>query len=191
MRTARASWGSVWPRGVLASCLAILALGCSGKDPYNPGTPIGTFHVTAKLLGTTCGATPNPWGFDVKINYDKSTLYWIQGGAPVNGDVNATSAQATLTTTSLHELRAADPKRSACSVSRRDVLSVTLAGDDASPSPDPAATTSFGGNLVYTFAPVDGADCADQLLSTQGDFETLPCEVQYEVTGVLTERATK
>jgi hypothetical protein len=178
---------------VLFAGLGAVSSGCGGKDPYNPGAQLGTFHVSAKLLGTTCGQTPNPWEFDVRLNNDGQTLYWIQGGAPISADVNVQTARAALVTESVHDLRKADAraKLAACVVSRKDKLDVMLVGEDAKPSPDPSLAKGFVGSLSYVFAPTDGSDCQDQLLATRGDFEQLPCTVEYELTGTFKEGPKK
>lgn len=171
---------------MLALVLSTTAIACTGKDPFNPGTKLGTFHVTAKLTATTCGPVPNPWQFDVRLNHDGSTLYWVQGGAPVQAQVDA-SARAQLKSESVHDLRAADPKtkEAACTAMRSDVLTITLAAADSKPNADPAQTASFSGTLLYTFAPTESSDCADQLTAAGGGFEALPCEVRYEVAGAF------
>jgi len=171
--------------------LALSAAACSGKDPYNPGEPIGEFHVTAKLVSSTCGQTPNPWEFDVKLRHDQSTLFWVQGGAPANGHVDP-RARATITSTASQTLRDADPKTGlpACVVSRADALDVTLASGGA-PASDLKTATAFAGSLTYTFTPGQGSDCSDQLLSTSGDYESLPCAIHYELSGQRTKDLPK
>lgn len=170
-----------------ASLVSTTAAGCTGKDPFSPGTKLGTFHVSAKLTQTTCGRTPDPWEFDVRLSHEGSTLYWVQGGAPVQGWVEA-SAMVRLKSETSYSLRAADPraKRAPCATVRSDDLVVTLASADSKPTPDPDQVVSFSGTLVYAFAPTEGSDCTDQLASTGGGFEALPCAVHYEVTGALT-----
>lgn len=177
-------------RSIVVSSLALLAFAampaCSGKDPYNPGAKLGTFHVSAKLTHTSCGPTPNPWEFDVRLNHDGSTLYWIQGGAPIQGQVD-TTARTQLEAEVVQEVRAADAKakREACSIARTDVLALTLADAEAKPTSDPALMQSFSGSLVYTFAPVSGSDCSDQTTVSGGDFDALPCEVHYDLAGTF------
>lgn len=181
----------VSPRSVRHLVSAALALGlvaaCSGKDPYSPGTQLGTFHVTAKLTHTSCGETPNPWNFDIRLNHDGSTLYWVQTDAPpIEGRVDST-ARTQLQAEVVEEVRAADPrmKREGCAIARTDVLALTLVGPDAQPTSDPSLTTSFSGGLVYTFAPTTGSDCADQVTMSGGGFDALPCEIRYDLTGAL------
>jgi hypothetical protein len=169
------------------SVAAISALcSCSGKDALNPGTKLGTFHVTASLTQSTCGAVPNPWEFDVRLNHDGATLFWIQGGMPIQGLVDA-SARTTMKTEMVQQVRPEDPKAriAACSVMRTDALAVSLSDEHASPAPDPSRTASFAGGLVYSFTPTEGSDCADQVATSGGGFEALPCEVHYDISGVL------
>ena len=172
---------------VLGTAAAICAqAGCSGKDPYRPGESIGAFHVTAKLTSTSCGKTPDPWSFDVRLRHDKTTLYWVQGDAPISGLVDP-SAHAILKATATQTLRAADPRNqfAACGMARADVLDLVLA-----PLPKPAVdlqpVTSFTGTLTYRFTATDGSDCEDQLTASGGDFDVLPCDVQYELEGLRT-----
>ncbi len=171
--------------GSAAILFATLAAACSGKNPYEPGTKLGTFHVSAALKSSTCGPTVNPWEFDVRLNHEGTTLYWIQGGAPIGADVD-TSARTVLKAEVVQEVRAAAAKREPCSIARSDVLALQLASADAQPAADPAQLASFAGTLIYTFAPTAGSDCADQVQSSGGDFAALPCEVHYDLTGMLT-----
>jgi hypothetical protein len=169
---------------IVVATLLVTAVACSGKDPYDPGMHVGTFHVEAALASTTCGATPNPWQFEVRLNADGSTLYWIQGGAPVSARMDG-AAGAQLTSGVVQEVRGADPKarRAACSIARTDLVALSLATADAEPAIDPLLAASFAGTLVYTFAPTQGSDCADQVASAGGGFDALPCEVRYDLSG--------
>jgi hypothetical protein len=162
--------------------VALLLTACTGKDPYNPGTPIGTFHVTGTLAKNECTSAPlpSPWDFDVKLSRDGTTLYWIQGGLPVQGHLDATS-HTTMSSSDSRELRAADPQHNipTCTVRRDDTLDATL-------GPDPVA--SFTGALGYTFTPTDDSDCSDQLESSGGGFTVFPCGVSYAITGTKVDR---
>lgn len=171
--------------------LATALAACSGKDPYNPGEPIGEFHVTAKLKSTTCGQAPDPWEFDVKLRHDARTLFWVQGGAPVKGAAD-TKARATFQTTDTRTLRDANAKTgtAACVVSRTDRLDVELQSDEG-PATEIEAATAFVGTLAYEFAPGAGSDCSDQLLSASGDFEALPCDIRYDIRAARTKDLPK
>jgi hypothetical protein len=165
---------------------ALALVSCGGKDPYNPGTPLGTFHVSGKLTRTSCGTVPDPWEFDVRLNHDGTTLYWIQGGAPVEGRVDS-SARTDLRAETIHDVRPANVKAklAACSLTRADVVTMTLSAADTKPTRDPSLATGFTGVLTYSFRPTEGSDCEDQLAASGGGFETLPCEVAYDVAGAF------
>lgn len=154
-------------------CLVLLA--CAGKDPYNPGTALGTFHAKAALTDASCGGNPpNPWEFDLKLSQDKSNLYWVQGGLPVQGTLDA-AGHFTLSQASTSQVSAADKTHGACLITRTD----TLAGDLA----DGGVANGFSGTLTYGFAPTDGADCVAQI---GGTFNALPCAIRYDLTAVRT-----
>jgi hypothetical protein len=167
--------------GALALFVAAAGPACSGTDPFSPGKKLGTFRVTAKLTQTSCGATPNPWEFDVRLNHDGSTLYWVQGGAlPIESRVDAT-ARTTMEAQLVEEVRPADAKaqRDACSIARTDTLALTLLGADARPTSDPGQMTAFSGGLVYTFAATAGSDCLDQLTASGGGYAALNGGARY------------
>jgi len=170
--------------------VAAIAIACSGKNPYDPGEAVGTFHVTAKLTQSTCGQPPNPWEFDVRVNREGSTLYWIQGAYPIAGEVDA-KAHTTLKASVTEVARAADERRklAACSIARTDVLDMVLADGDAKPAIDPANVKSFAGMMSYTFSPTEGSTCDDQLTQAGGGYDALPCVVQYQLTATLTKPA--
>lgn len=176
-------------RALSVLVFAGVAVACGGKDPTNPGVGIGEFKVTATLTSTTCGTTPNPWVFDVRLNRDGSTLYWIQNSLPIAGAVDS-SARTKLETSVTSELRhATDKNPASCSVTRSDAVDMALANEEAKPAVDPADARKFSGVLRYTFAPTDGSQCDDQLLSTGGDFAALPCVVTYMLDGEMTKAA--
>lgn len=174
---------------VLVSAISALTLACTGKDPYNPGTPVGTFHVTAKLASSTCGAVPDPWEFEVRLSHEGSTLYWVQGGTPISGIVDDRS-KVVLRASDQHELRPANAKTktAACAVVREDQLDVALAGATEERLVDLKDTTRLSGKLGYHFTPTAGSDCTDQTTDLGGDFAALPCAVTYDVTATITKK---
>jgi hypothetical protein len=175
---------------LLPAAVALAALsggsGCSGKDPYRPGESLGAFHVTGKLVSTSCGPTPDPWEFDVKLRHERTTLYWVQGDAPISAQVDG-AARAVLKATAMQTVRPADERSrtAACTMSRSDVVELVLA-PLAAPVDDVAGVTSFKGTLSYRFAPTEGSSCEDQLTDVGGDFATLPCDVKYDLSAVRT-----
>ena len=176
--------GSYRSRALLVAASVALAAGCTGKDPTRPGDSIGVFGVTAALTASTCGTTPNPWTFDVRLRHDGTTLYWVQGQQPISAVVNA-AGTAAMTTSSTDTVRAATSTVSACEMQRDDAVNVTLSpigygGKDIS------TATSFTGALTYHFSATSGADCSDQLAAVGGDYAALPCAISYTLTATKT-----
>jgi hypothetical protein len=159
---------------------AIALAACTGKDPYNPGDPIGAFHVSAQLVSTTCGSTPNPWEFDVKLRHNLTTLYWVQGGAPVSGELSG--ASTTMNASTSQTMIDANPKTQtpACVVTRKDTVVVALDTTDAS------AVQAFSGSIAYHFDAQDGSDCTAEITANGGDFDALPCDVSYTLAAKRT-----
>lgn len=184
--------GHVLALPLVLTIAALASVGCSGKDPYRPGESIGIFHVTGKLIATSCGATPDPWAFDVRLRHDVTTLYWVQGDAPISALVDAT-AKADLTTSATLTARAQTANDPGCTMARTDAVELVLAPLTA-PVTVTAATeltsaTSFTGSLKYHFAATDGSLCDDQLSDNGGQYAALPCDVQYELAGTRTGNA--
>jgi hypothetical protein len=172
-------------RAAFASSFVLVAIAaCTGKDPYNPGTQLGTFHVVGKLTTNTCDATggvPDPWEFDVKLARDRSTLYWIQGGPPVQGTLDSKS-HTSMTSSDTQTLESNDAGVATCALTRDDVLDATLLADPD----DSAAVLAAVGTLSYSFSQRSDTDCSDQLTISGGGFETLPCSVSYVITAKRT-----
>jgi hypothetical protein len=170
--------------------VALLLGACTGKDPYRPGTAIGTFHVEAKRAANSCGSSavpPDPWKFDVRLSRDHATLYWVQGGLPVSGPLDEAkpdAPKATMKSSDTRTVRAADPKRGlgACALTRDDTLEATLARGAGAE----ADFETFTGTLAYRFVPTQDSDCADAIVGPGGDgFEELPCEIRFDLSGTL------
>jgi hypothetical protein len=173
-------------RAISAAALVTIAASftaCIGKDPYSPGTGLGTFHVTAKLVATSCGQAPDPWEFDVKLATDPGTLYWIQGDVPVTGKLDGTTHEASMTETTTDPVVTDKAGNHACILERDDAFSATLTPDAA----NAGAYSAFSGKLSYTFKVGDGStDCSTQLASSGGPYPTLPCSVAYTLTATRT-----
>ena len=174
------------PPVLVLAAMLVASAACSGKDPYNPGTPMGTFNVQGKLTTNSCGdagSAPDPWAFDVKLSRDASTLYWLQGGPPVSGVLDA-STHATLKSSDTRTVHAANPRSgvSFCAMTRDDILDATLS---------PAGTgnaDAFNGSLTYRFTPTEDSDCSDQMAGSGGEFAALPCEVKYDLAALHTDK---
>ena len=174
---------------VVLALAALASIGCSGKDPYRPGESIGVFQVSGKLVATSCGATPDPWAFEVRLRHDATTLYWVQGDAPVSGLLDAT-AKAVLTSSATLTPRAATANVAGCTMTRTDTVELVLAPVSSpvtvTAASEVTAATSFTGSIKYRFAASEGSLCDDQLSDNGGQYARLPCDVQYELAGART-----
>jgi hypothetical protein len=160
---------------IVRAALFGLVTGCIGTDRLRPGESIGAFSVTAKLVANTCGSVAtDPWAFEIRLRHEGSTLYWVQGDAPVAGTVDAT-AHAVLRTSVTQTLREgrADGKTKPCTLVRSDELDVRLRTRDL------ATLTAFAGDLRYRFAPTEESSCDEEVVASGGPYATLPCDVHY------------
>lgn len=162
-----------WP--LLALPLVVVA--CTGKDPYNPGTPLGTYRVEARLTEDSCAQAPPTWTFDIKLAKDPGILYWIQGGAPVAGHADRSGRYA-MTSHDTRRIHEADVRRGIplCAITRDDAVELALAAGDR----------TFEGTLAYRYGVAEGADCSDQLTQAGGTFAALPCTVRFTLAGTAT-----
>ncbi len=166
-----------------AALLVVPALlcACTGKDPYNPGTSLGTFTVEAQRKTATCGeleSPPDPWRFEVRLAQDGRTLYWLQGGLPVSGTLD--DAQRTqMKSSDTKTVREANRGQAACGVRREDQLDAALTAKEGANGK--LEVSSFVGTLRYRFVPTEGSDCQDVV--ALGGYAELPCEVALELRG--------
>ena len=142
-----------------------------------PGTELGTFQVQATTQTNTCGlGAPDPWQFNVQLSEQGTTLYWsFTDGSPyLSGTLNAQS-QATIADQTEGNVDGTDASLGPCTMTRNDTLTLTL-GSGSAPA-------SFSGSIIYAFAVPAGSDCSDQLASSGGTYNELPCTITYTMTG--------
>ena len=140
-----------------------------------PGTPLGTYKVTAQSQTNTCGLTgPNPWAFDVQLSQKGTTLYWswMDGSALLSG--TSASSKASLTSVLELDVDATDAGPGPCAMMRSDSIQIALGA-----GPEPA---TFTGSIDYAIQAVAGADCSDQLTSAGGQYGALPCTISYSMS---------
>jgi hypothetical protein len=157
---------------ILAAALAALA--CEATPL--PGTQLGTFKVVATSKTNSCGlGAPNPWTFDVRLSRSSSALYWSwMDGRPILSGPLDGSSHAQLTDSQTGNVDPTDAGLGPCTLQRQDDLEVDL--------PE-AGSGSFAGTLGYSFSAAAGADCSDQLSTSGGPFDALPCRVSYAMVG--------
>ncbi|MCC6216856.1 MAG: hypothetical protein IT376_18500 [Polyangiaceae bacterium] len=168
-------------RTALATALAALATGCwfpsEPGDARLPGEELGTYAVVGTLDPGTCGAgalgAPAVWRFEVRLSRDASSLYWLNGEAPIEGTVGADGAFEIVSETRVGVL---EPERDqpGCGVIRRDRAAGRLDGAALD-------VPSFAGELRYEYASVPGSDCS-ALVGADGGFERLPCALGFALS---------
>jgi hypothetical protein len=176
----------------LALALPCLA-GCGDifgqKDAKQPGTPLGTFHVTATQTANTCGdkalGAPASWEFDVKLARAAGTLYWDNGAQQVSGSLSDGTQAFSVAGTVVEDMRAGGESGSPCSVERDDAATGALVGKDADIS-------SVSGQLSFSFHAQAGTQCEDLVQTTAQSpknvvFAALPCSMTYTFAAPRTE----
>jgi hypothetical protein len=164
--------------GAAAITTGVVA-GCSGSAL--PGSMLGTYTVTATSQSNTCGTglgAPDPWKFDVQLSESGETLYLsFMDGSPILSNVLDAQLQTTLTSGATGNVDAApDGAPGPCTMQRSDDIEIAL-GSGSPPG-------VFQGTIQYTFSVPTGYTCTDQLSSTGGMYDTLPCDVSYAMSGV-------
>lgn len=163
-------------RLLAASALVALAVAaCTGTDRTRPGTSVGTFSVTATLEEDGCGDAPDPWAFPIELRRDRTSLFWVQGGVPIEGRLDA-NRSASLTSSTQVEARAADRRAGvgACVLTREDSVVVTLGEEPVE---------RFTGSLSYRFLAEDGSDCLGVIGQAPGAPRKVPCTIRYQLLG--------
>jgi hypothetical protein len=166
----------------LAGLLGVLTAGCG--NPL-PGTLLGTYQVTATAGTSTCGSglgAPGVYQFDVELSRTVATLHWSWlDNAPVASGpltpVSSTDAtlQASLVSSQSSNVDPSAAGSGPCTMTRTDTLLVTL-GTETPPQ-------KFTGTMSYAFTVESGANCADQLAASGGDYAELPCSLAYTIAG--------
>ena len=158
---------------------AILITGCGSNAM--PGTALGTFSIEASTTSNSCGDgvdATSPWDFDVELSRDSSKLYWRKDGVTSSGTLSS-SGQATITGGTSAEVVAADAGSTGCTMSRDDTITISIG--------TASTVTSGSGNLAYTFSVDSGSDCSSQLAANGGEYDKLPCDLNYSFTGTRTK----
>ena len=180
------------PRPALLALALPLLAGCGDlfgdRDAKQPGTALGTFHVSATQAGNTCGdkalGAPATWEFDIKLSRASGTLYWNNGATEIVGSL-ADDTQAFSVVGQVDQDMRAGGTGGACSVERTDRATGALVGKDAD-------ITSAAGQLSFSFEATAGSRCEDLVATTAESaknvlFAALPCAMTYTFQASRTE----
>ncbi len=178
--------------GLFAFAVLSTPSGCSelfgdgSADAHQPGTEIGTFHVTATATANTCGegafGETSSWAFDVKLAREEGVLYWNNGKEILAGTLAGDGVTFSFESGVVENMRPEDQiGMPPCSIARHDRAAGALdaAGEDA---------TSFSGTLSYDFSPTAGSQCDDLigLNSNEPVALALPCSFAFQAEGQRT-----
>lgn len=176
----------------LACAIGLLAASCNATPL--PGTQLGTYNVIGTLGTNTCGAglgAPNPWSFTVQLSEDTSTtpptFYWLSSDGTQWSNVMSSATQVTFSSsvtsnvdgvTTTTDAGVSTTTEGACDLTQTTEVPITLAAG--------LPPTSFTGTVTYSFQAALGVsastDCTDQLASSGGTYDTLPCTASYSLT---------
>jgi hypothetical protein len=161
--------------------LGLTATGCveafGNRSPYQPGEPLGTYHVTATQSANDCGdgalGAPPVWEFDVKLAWEDDSLFWNSGGEIIVGTLSADRASFEIAADVVQDMRTeADVGKPPCSVARHDGAKGSLALEGE-------GVASASGTLSFAFSPTSGSSCGDLVGGEAPLFLALPCAIAY------------
>lgn len=163
---------------VLSACIEAMG----ERDPHEPGTALGRYHVVGTQVGNTCGegalGATRSWAFDVELARDEGVLYWNNGATVVPGVLDDDEVSFSIEARVVVDMRGGDmPPGLPCSIERRDVARGKL--DNASDDVE-----RFEGTMTFEFAPTTGSRCEDLVvgeLSVEPQFTALPCWIVYDL----------
>jgi hypothetical protein len=178
-------WSTFRSAARLALLVGSAAFVTSCADKPLPGTMLGTYAVVGTSQTNTCGpllSAPSPWDFTVQMSETEShlgtTLYWswMNGTTPLSSILSSQSTASLTTSQEANVDTPPDAGLGPCTLSRSDDVEITLAAG----SPPPA----FMGVVTYDFTVTSGSVCTDQLSSSGGMYEALPCTLSYGISGM-------
>jgi hypothetical protein len=182
-----------------------LALGCWGQGEEPPGEAVGTFNAVGLMVEQSCGEVipaPDPLDLDFELRSESNgRAYWRRiGGSMFAGVEN--DGEFTFQVSESWMVIQPDRFRSyvGCSVTQRDVFTFKVEGlevgadagvEDAGASDGgsevDAATEpkllTLTGSQTTAIEPIAGSDCTPAVAALGGPFLSLPCRVEYVLTG--------
>ncbi len=179
-------WSVVWlaPRVSLnLACVAVaLNVGCgeydADKDSQIPGEPLGSYAVKGTVSRDTCGVellgAPDPWTFELRLSRFEEDLYWLNGREAIVGRVGSDD-NFTFDTRLRINLGDSTTTPASCIVWRRDLARGTLHFTDDEVS-------SLDGSLGYHYDTPTAEECLG-IIGVYGGVASLPCDLEYRITG--------
>lgn len=174
----------------------VLATACWGQGDEPPGEPVGAFDATGLMVEQSCGAAipaPDPLDLTFELRAESGgRAYWRrQGGSMFAGLYN--DQEYTFTVSQSWMVIEPDRFRGfiGCSVTQKDTFTFIVEredaiGDEAESGADAGAQPallSLTGSQTTEIEPLAGADCTPAVAALGGPFLSLPCRVEYVLTG--------
>ena len=193
-------------RWILLS-LMVLTSACWGEDEEPPGELVGSFQALGLMVEQSCGAAvPAPDPLDLKFDLRSESngrAYWrLWGGAIFAG----LEKNDTYTFQTSQSWMVIEPDRFrgyvGCSVTQRDVFTFEVSVPEVEPGLDAGVEDDAGvdagaddegwsdptlvlitGSQTTEIGPLTGADCTPAVAALGGPFLSLPCRVEYVLSG--------
>ena len=193
-------------RWILLS-LMVLTSACWGEDEEPPGELVGSFQALGLMVEQSCGAAvPAPDPLDLKFDLRSESngrAYWrLWGGAMFAG----LEKNDTYTFQTSQSWMVIEPDRFrgyvGCSVTQRDVFTFEVSVPEVEPGLDAGVEDDAGvdaggddegwidptlvlitGSQTTEIVPLSGADCTPAVAALGGPFLSLPCRVEYVLSG--------
>mgnify|MGYP001557420044 FL=1 len=183
-----------------------LSSACWGQGEDPPGDAVGSFDATGLMVEQSCGSAipaPDPLQltFDLRAE-DGGRAYWFRQGQMFAGIYK----EGEFTFTVSQSWMVVQPDRfrgyAGCSVTQRDTFTFLVedieeveaeaeaeadeAETDAELGADAGVTPTLltlSGSQTTEIEPLSGSDCRPAVVSYGGSFLSMPCRVEYVLTG--------
>jgi hypothetical protein len=186
-------WMLLGPLSLVAGCLF-------GQGQEQAGEPVGTFKAEGVMVVQSCGGAipaPDPLDLDFELRSESNgRAYWQQPDGPMFAGIEK---DGTYTFQVSQSWTVIEPDRPSgyvgCAVTQSDVFTFELetaevetegdAGVDQAPSDagvEPIALT-LSGSQTTEIDPVIGSDCTPAVAGQGGPFLSIPCRIEYLLTG--------
>ncbi|NOQ85178.1 MAG: hypothetical protein GQ551_14315 [Myxococcales bacterium] len=191
--------------------LPLLVLGCWGQGEEPPGQPIGTFNAVGFMVEQSCGAAipaPDPLDLDFELRSEfNGRAYWRRLGGSMFAGVER-DGEYTFQVSQSWMVIEPDRFRGfvGCSVTQRDIFTFLVeavevdietdggvadggvedggvadgGAEDAGPAP---ILLTLTGSQTTEITPLTGSDCTPAVAALGGPFLSLPCRVEYVLSG--------
>ena len=159
--------------------MALVCCGCSAEEL--PGEVVGEFEAEGFLTEQSCGdavgaSDPIDLDFTLSVDEDQTGRAYIEvEGGVFTGTV--IDDEYVFRVTQTWTVIEPSSLETGCYVTQEDVLSIVLdSGEDG-------GLRTASGLQTSEYEPITGSDCVSALSASGGLFLTLPCRVEYVVTG--------